>query len=340
MTANSQYRLVIADESSEVLLPNELTRKQLLLDHPLINGAAISTPPVERAILACKRAFAEGARAFTLLAEPGAGRRCSAQLLMQSLSHDAPTLTVLQHTLSRRDTTTRREEWQSLLFSLQYRNARSTLPVLRDRCLAVVMDAVRRQGGLGLILMLIHNFEFVDNDTASVLFDLRDSLHRVDYQLRFVGVAEHGAFLSRVPALNARYTRAQIDGLVGKPHLLKSIDPEKELTSLLEELDLAEYPATSGCSWLQFFLPKAFDAGLRLQDCAPQFVSAIRTMQAKAGVQPTTRAIFDTIRIVLGQSTMQDNRALQLTEEMWLQALRSACASSSERLLLLQSKGT
>ncbi|MCO5397879.1 hypothetical protein [Ralstonia soli] len=330
---NSSTTHLTRPAQPDALLPNELTRRQLMLDHPLIRGIPVLTPPIERAATACKVTFFEGSHAFTLIGPPGCGRRSAVFLVLQALQSAVPTLTVLQHTFGRCTNLPFQEEWRSLLMSLDPHAPRDSIAGLQNRCVLSAAHHVRRAGGNGAILLVLHHIERITDDGAKVLLDFADQLAARNFRLLFFSVAEQGDFAQHFGSA-LTFKLRELNALVGKLHVLDMIDPVQELPAVLREIDLAEFPV--GCSWTQFFAPQAYTAGLRLEHCHAALSCAIGKMQGDFDLRPTTRQLFTVIRTVLGQAALHDRPGLQLEEGWWFDALYRtsfSCADRIQRLL-------
>lgn len=330
MSASGPSSTPLSTIGQHAALPDERTRRQLMLDHPLVRGAPIMTPPVERAALACKIAFFQGDNAFTLVAPPGRGRRSAAFIIAQSLRMAFPSLTILAHTFGRQAETTLRDEWRSLVLSMDPQAPKDSVSGLRHRSMVAAANHVRRADGNGAILLVLAHMERLAPEAATVLLDFGELLATRGYKLRIFSVAEQGEFSERFGRNDPALKQRELDALVGKLHVLEMIAPAKDLASVLQEIDLAEFPA--GCQWTQFFVPKAYAAGLRLENCREALATAIGRMQTELGLHPTTRQLFAAIRSVLGQATLRDGADLQLSEVDWFDALSRASFSSMDRI--------
>ncbi len=330
MTPSAQPLARLAEQST--LLPNELTRRQLMLDHPLIRGAPVLTPPIERAATACKIALFEGGTAFTLIGPPGCGRRSASMVVIQALQNAFPTLTILQHTFGRHTAMRFQEEWRSLLMSLDPNAPRDCIAGLQSRCMLSAAHHVRRTGGNGTILLMLHHIERITEDGAKVLLDFGDQLASRSFRLLLFSIAEQGDFAQHFGVQQSLKQR-ELNALIGKLHTLDMIDPIKDVQAILQEIDLAEFPV--GCSWTQFFIPRAYEAGMRLQHCQAALTSAIGKLQGDFDLRPTTRQLFASIRTVLGQAALMDEPDLQLGEGIWFDALYRTSFSSIDRINLL-----
>lgn len=316
----------------KIMPPSELVRRQLMLDHPLVRGAPIMTPPAVRAATACKITFFEGSNAFTLVGKGGSGRRSAGFIVAQALQSAFPTQAIVQHTFSRRSDTSERDEWQSLLVSLDPQSPKDQLTGLQHRCAVMAANHVRRVGGNGAILLLLNNFERITKEAATTLLDFGEILASRGYKLRLFSIAEHSDFTKRFANGMFSLRPNEVNTLVGKPYILDPIDPALDLPQVLEEIDDGEYPSGSGCSWTQFFLPRAYEAGLRLKNCAPDIVDAVAQLEKDLDIKPTTRQIFTAIRSVLGQASLVDADNLRLAKELWFDALDRAAMSSVDRI--------
>lgn len=326
MNAPSPSPMSVGRAGPNSTLPSELARRQVILDHPLIKGSPIMTPPVERAAAACKIAFFEGASAFTLAGPQGCGRRSAGLMIVQTLQMAYPSLTVLPHSFGRRPQTTVQEEWRSFVLSLDPHAPKDTLSGLRHRSMVAAANHVRRADGNGAILLVLTHLERITHEAAMVLLDFGDLLAARGHKLRVMSIAEQGEFVERFSRDSSMLKQREVDALVGKLHVLGMINPATDLSHVLKEVDEAEFPL--GCSWTQFFVPKAYAAGTRLQHCSKEATDAVARLQEELHVQPTTRQLFAAIRLILGQASQRDDTSLKFEEGQWFDALYRATFSS------------
>ena len=314
----------------------ELSAAELLIDHPLVIGVPVRTKPVDQAWLECKRIVAAGGPAFTLVGEPGSGRKCAARLIAAALHQDFRQLPVLHHALPRIAPENTRERWQAMMFSLGNHNVsvRSST-ILKARSIQTILDTARRKGSFGTILMIVHNFEWLDTLWSSMLLDLRDAVCAAGYRLFFLNVANSSYLPQAQSRLLSSSMAHEIPGLIGAPCALRHLSSLGDFEHLFSELDTLYFPANSDCSWLAFYLPRAYRFGLRLRACTDDFQAAYTGFCKDSGRSTVpTRCIFNVIRIALTCQTLKDEEGLKLDIAVWRAAFEQAASSFPTSLVL------
>lgn len=312
-------------QGADLVAASELSLAELLIDHPFAVGAPVQTLPAIEAILQCKRIAVEGGAGFTLSGSPGTGRKSVAKLIAAELTQHFRQLPILQHTLSRLPTQSQVDRWQSLLLSLGNRNMATRTAVLKERCKQTIEDFSRRKGGLGTVVLVLQNFEYLDALEASILLDLRDVMSAVRYRVFFLNIASAVG----LPQAHAKWKKSSmvddIHGLIGAAYSLRHLSTREDFRHLFAEIDQRYFPPGSDCTWLQFYLPRAHAGGLRLEQCVDAFYEAYAFFcdgQRRSIV--TTRLIFHVIRIALVQQTLVDKEGLVLGKDVWLGAFEQA----------------
>lgn len=314
----------------------ELSAAELLIDHPLVVGIPVRTTPADQATLECKRIAAAGGPAFTLVGEPGSGRKCAARLIAAHLYQDFRQLPVLQHALPRIAPGSTRERWQALMFSLGNHNVSVRgNALLKARSIQTILDIARRKGSFGTILMTIHNFECLDALWASMLLDLRDAVCAEGYRLFFLNVANSSYLQQAQFRLLGSNTAHEVPNLIGSPCALRHLSSLDDFTQLFSELDTSYFPTNSDCSWFAFYLPRAYRSGLRLQACATDFHSAyLEFCEDNGRSSVSTRGIFNVIRLTLTRQSLEDKEGFKLDKAVWRHAFDLAASSYPSGLVL------
>lgn len=313
----------------------ERSAAELLLDHPLALGLAVRTQPSIEAMLECKRIAAAGGSAFTLVGQPGAGRKSAARVIATELRQEFRHLPIIEHALPRMPPDKRVERWQALLLSCgnQHILLRSGT-VLKARVMQSMLDIARRQGGLGTILMVVHNFEWLDDLWSSILLDLRDALSAEGHRLFLLNIASVAHMMQAACKLDDACLTHEIGGLIGSTCALRHLSTHEDFAQLFSEIDAQCFPRGTDCSWLAFYLPRTWHSGVRLATFAHDFHKAYNRFVGEHGPLVTTRAIFSVIRIVLTYQAGNDKAGLELREDVWFAGFERAASIFPSQLVL------
>ena len=186
-------------------------------------------------------------------------------------------------------------------------------------------DAVRVKGGQGTILFVVQNAEWLDKSMVDVLLDLRDAMRDVGQRLYFLSVASSALIGKMTKEFADPETAMEFMEIIGTPYLLRHLSTLEDFSHVLAQIDVGRLPFNAKWTWLQFYLPRAYSIGFRLEKCAEALESARSNfIRDNPGMAITTRTVFDAIRIALTYSTAKDGETLKFDETTWMDAFWEA----------------
>lgn len=179
------------------------------------------------------------------------------------------------------------------------------------------------------------------NGRHFVLFiDEIQALKIVDYEhLQFI---QNALALRNISMTVIGFAQTQIEGTItllraqGRPELivrflnemcsLPRCENVSWIRAAIETFDTSlTYPVGSSCTFTQFFLPQAYGAGFRLVNYSEEVFSAL-SQAADSNMLPAipTAHIFETFRLLLIRSRLQDNSRFALSDKLISAAIKES----------------
>lgn len=113
----------------------------------------------------------------------------------------------------------------------------------------------------------------------------------------------------------------------------------EDASSCLEAYDITNFPIESDWSFTRFFLPKAWSAGFRLQDCAPYMWAEFAAVHEESGFQeklevPMTYFARSVEILLTAIGPDLDSINFQVSAALWKDVIRESRFAQSEEELL------
>ena len=232
--------------------------------------------------------------------------------------------------------------YQELLYMLGYKLPESgTAAIKRRRVIDFMIERVREQRE-HRFLLFVDEAQWLTRKHYRCLMDLHNQLKIADVRLIVVLVGQpelleikEGLRSSRQGHLVGRFMTCthRFDGVVDYA------DIDRMLRSLDEG---SEYPAGSGISYTQYFVPLAFEAGWRIHKQAKRIWTTLTAICEREGLprinELPIQAISALIRVLLRDLAEIDAPHLDLTEAIVEEAVyRVAFLQIQDHLLQTQS---
>jgi hypothetical protein len=164
-------------------------------------------------------------------------------------------------------------------------------------------------------------------------------------------LAQHGlrlmTFLVGQPQLMEQKAQYQLAGdeqivarfMIEQLHF-RGITDAVEAATCLASYDLTRYPEESGLAFTEFFYPRAFGAGLRLEQSAAALWNAFLTAHASAQLSGPAEIPMDyftrAVESTLGSGPDWDALELELGPAHWERAVRESGYVAAQRTVRLQ----
>jgi hypothetical protein len=296
-------------------------QEQLLWSHPLVTTNYVAlTPSMPKVLGMVMEHVTLHKRSLVFKAFPRMGKTTICNFVVSALDCD-PTCKDRFALLISADTNGEPKRRESIVMilakSLGLRlSTRATLASIRTDALNDIESRLRNRAGRHWVLFLdelqtltIEDFEhlqFIQNKLA---------LHNIDTTL--IGFSQ--TQIEHTITLLEKQKRAElIVRFLNEVWDLPYCTDHNWMSETLKGYDdHFTYPAGSGCSYTQFFLPQAYAAGFRLNVMAPDIYqvmsAAVKTV--KLPLLPTS-FVFEIFRLILIRSMKQDAPDFTVTQEI------------------------
>uniref|UniRef100_E1TI41 Uncharacterized protein n=1 Tax=Burkholderia sp. (strain CCGE1003) TaxID=640512 RepID=E1TI41_BURSG len=304
---------------SQEIWGNQFSIDERILSNPLYCVPIIRTPQSRNAYHSCKERMCYGIDGFTVLGEPGMGRRGVVSVIRGYLKQEFPRLTTFEHTISRFRSTKPTGALSALLAAAEHELTGGVRERQLDR-LAKILEEQVRASGIRLCVLLLHNSEFASETFCKTLMDLRDSLRLRGVRIFFIHCAEIAPFLKLVGSLKERgFKIAEIRAIFGTAHEITAPGSAEDYAEIFTEIDTTPFGSAGNMTWLGALLPQACQGGFRLASQAGVLDGAIKDV---AGGRLDVRMFFEVVRTVIAGSVTQDRRGFNIPPDIWSDAVR------------------
>lgn len=265
------------------------SRDALITQHPINRrqGYIVRTPPLTRVINGVAKAVAEGRTGLAYVAHPRFGKSTAALFAQSEVRRLFPSSIVVLHICMERARPNELRLWTELSTSMQLapppgKDTSRHLTRIVTHCLATLASAPKTDQRVVLIL----------DEASKMCLEEFAYMCGLINQLESKGVTVTTVLFAQPRELiHARNTFVQserqdiVARLILRIRRFEGLRSEDELTQVLGFYDDplgSEFPQGSGCACTRFFLPRAYDAGFRLSEIAPQLWNAL-TEGTRAG---------------------------------------------------------
>lgn len=309
--------------SKHIMLADTPLRRELLSVHPLHTGqAAIVTPMVREMYHAFKTAVLLGERGAYFSGTSGEGRSMALRICMRLLADEYPDIVAYYHRSTLLPTTRPTTILQAMLSSVCHALLSGGVVALRERLVVRVLEDLRHRGLAHSVVWCVDNAENLQLQELVILKDLQERLREFDVQLIPIPMAE--AQLA-YDAQTTRYCTSILEHFFRQEYRLRGPSGLDDIAQILDAVDTLEFPDESGVSWTEFFVPKAYASGFRLQqETVALFDALSRSKMRERLGHPTTGALFTAIRWALLRGAGHDQENLQISAEDWRKAFEYA----------------
>ncbi|MGF6367927.1 hypothetical protein OKW40_000677 [Paraburkholderia sp. RAU6.4a] len=300
-------------------------RKSQILQHPLLDttgSGSLWTIPVDdlytdiaRCVLLRRSAFIEETT--------GQGKSCAMQLVIDQLSRNLDGLVCIHFIAQTNRVPSVRAFFLEFLAALGHEHMSGETQKLRMR-VRRKLEEVALSTANSVSVLWIDEAQAWTREEFLFLRDVQNGLRDIGREL-VIFLSGEEPYLSRnmqdvsstfSPAINRRFamTRVRLGGY-GK----------EELSDLFEQIDSAVWPESSGITWTQFFIPKAFQAGFRLRSEVDACMAALQkgnVLDREGLCQPWL--IRDVLSRFFIDVTDIDVAGLSIAAENWTSAIQDS----------------
>jgi hypothetical protein len=298
----------------------ETTRINLIMHHPIVTQERVlPTPPIQELCKTVKRAVLLRQMGVYFTAPSGAGKTNAIAALIRFLKKEFPGLAVLQHNSLNKQVPSIRAFFKHFLQSVGYPDLSGETYELRRRTVLRIVDD-GRLSTYNMVVFIVDEAQAMEMDDFCFLKDVSNEVLFHNVQLVTILMAQSPDFNTVVAELNSK-KRLDLISRFAMRHLpFRAFNCIEDIQAVLRGIDSEIYPKDKGWTWTEFFFPKAFAAGFRLENESANLLAAIREMgkhlYGNNFVFPA-RQLFEAIRSFMIDNAGYDSPNMALPAESW-----------------------
>jgi len=252
-------------------------RKSQILNHPIFMqtvSGCLWTGPVERLYQKISRCIILRQSAY-VEESTGKGKSIAMEFAINRLSQVFSELACVRFNAQTNYVPSVRAFFKEVLTALHHEKTTGETWDLRDR-VRRRLEEVAVTSSSGMVILWVDEAQALNVTDFLLVRDVQNGLRDIQADLLVFMSGEEPYLHRRIKEAKWSASRAVADRFGMKRMLLDGygFDETRELFSLI---DAAVWPAASGITWTQFFFPKAFEAGFRLQSQAMACTSALES---------------------------------------------------------------
>ncbi|VVE21068.1 ATP-binding protein [Pandoraea cepalis] len=303
-------------------------RDEKLNVHPLIKDQVIApTPAIKEAFDIVEDALIHYESGVCFVAESRFGKTFAINLIDTTVTQHFANVPRLRVNAKEHDHPTERALYSDLLLDLGHGSPNTGTAIARRIRVFSLMLAAAQTNASDRILLFVDEAQNWKTADFTHMRDLSNDLTRQGISLVVVLFGHHQLHTLRTELRTAKRT-----DLIGRfllsPYAFHGVRSEQDLLVTLQcydDPDIFEFPSRSGVCISSFFLPRAYDAGWRIQREAPACWDAFATFgnhrtghDAEIGMKWVGGAIRD----FLCTHMDDDGRDFQASRDAWIQAVQ------------------
>lgn len=317
-------------------VPIAQERVKLAMQHPLFTQTVLlPTSPIEELYRIVRRIVVLRETGCCFTAWSGVGKTSALDMVLAMLKSQMPELCIVKHDTHNQQFPSIRAFFKHFLTSVGHKEQRGETYDLRMRLVNLLIDEARRSG-MNMVLMSIDEAQAMKEQDFDFLKDIFNDLQRAGIQLVTILMGQDPELLDVIADLRAKRRLDLIGRFAIRVLRFRALNCLADLDRILSEIDRAVYPEGSTLTWSEFFFPQAYSAGFRLQNEAPKFMEAIRSIASVTESEIfdfPARQAFLAIRTFLIDNAMFDDRDMRLPEGTWKEAVAYAKLQEATRLM-------
>lgn len=294
-----------------------------MLAHPLLmKNVIIPTPPICELVTALRRAVMLREQGCSFTATSGFGKSYGLAMAQRELRNMFVDVPIYRHVVDNHQVPSIRAFFKHFLLTVGEPKISGETYDLRIRLENRLIDC-GRNSNLKLIVMLIDEAQEMALQDFQFLKDIGNHLEDAGIQLVVIMMGQDPQFAAVIDKLRKKGRLDLISRFALRRMEFRGLRTKDDIGRLLLLIDLQEYPLGSGCTWPQFFVPKAWGQGFRMKDQAEPLADALRAClpgrSLECGV--SARQLFLSIRRFLIDFADIDCKAMPLPCDLWKTAV-------------------
>lgn len=312
------------------MLEDTPLRRELLATHPALKGQlCIATPMAREMYRTFKLAIVLGEQGPYYAGAPNDGRTSALRICLQLLDNDYPTIASYYHCSTEIAIFRETVALQDMLSSAGHEVLTGTIIPLRERLVAKIVDDLRRRGNGHTAVWCVDNAHNMQQRELEVLADLQHRLWQCGVQFLTVMMTDADSSVGGATS-NSRSCAALLAHFFGHKRELRGLSNPGDLNKILDAFDTLDFPEGTNVRWTEFFLPRAYANGFRLEGEGVHLYEALTHCfpDPKEGA-PTMGVLFSAIRWALVRRAGFDDADFRFLPQDWKEAVDYAIFDGS-----------
>lgn len=311
-----------------------------LIDHPAFSlNTVLLTEPISELYQMVRQLVFVRETGCCFTAHSGVGKTRALMMVEHLVRQRMPELLVIRHNTWNQQVASIRAFYKHFLTAIGHPDLRGETFDLRHRLIRRLVDMARANKS-PIVLLLIDEANAMRLDDFLFLKDVYNELDKDGIQLITVMMGQEPDFGNVLALLRDRGRLDLISRFARRKMVFRACSTEKDFRGLFRHFDTSIYPLDSGATWVQHFLPKAWNNGFRLADQVAIFLQAVDRCAS-----PTSRAIgiparqlFTVIRRYLLEQMYRERSGQRPVDTPWDDALTYALLDDALDTINLEEK--
>lgn len=315
------------DERSQVTLNTDSGP----IDHPAFRaGTVIPTQPINELYQIVRQLVFVRETGCCFTAHSGVGKTRALMMLEHLVRRRMPEVLVIPHNTWNHQVASIRAFYKHFLTAIGHPDLRGETFDLRHRLIRRLVD-MARENKSPVVLLLIDEANAMRIDDFLFLKDVYNELDKDGIQLITVMMGQEPHFSDVLALLRERGRLDLISRFARRKMNFRAFSTEEDFRGLFRHFDTAIYPMESGLTWIQNFIPEAWDKGFRLADQVGAFLEAVDRCATpiSRSVGIPGRQLFTAIRSYLLEQMFLEQSKMPFSKQAWDNSLNYALLSDA-----------
>jgi len=296
------------------------------ITHPLLSGRTIlPTPPISELFLAIKRIVLLRELGCCFTARSGFGKSSALAMVDVMLRVEFDQLAVYRHIILNQQVPSIRAFFKHFLKTVNHAERRGETADLRQRVVNRLVEA-GKDSGLDLVVLLIDEAQEMALQDFKFLKDIDNELDKEGVKLVVIMMGQEPEFGDVVSRLRESGRIDLVSRFTMRQREYRGLSSVDDFTALLRQIDSATIARGESMRWVEYFLPNAWESGLRLASQATPLLQALTNAAGTACSHKgfPARQLFLAIRYLLLELAGKDAPTLQIDTRDWADAAEYA----------------
>lgn len=316
--------------SKRGLLDDTPLRRELFTRHPALRGEPqITTPMAKEMYIRFRAGVLLGQCGTFFTGAPGDGKSSALRVCARLLERDYPHIATYQQVCTEMPISQERFALQDMLASAGHAVLSGGPIILRERLVAKIVDDLRRRGTGHTAVWCVDNAHNMQRRGLELLTDLQHRLWDTGVQLLTVMMVDAPGPVTRSTGMVGDSTALSRRFFTHEDRLHGLRDPA-QVSEILDAFDTLDFPEGTDVRWTEFFLPQAYQHGLRLSEEGHALYEAMAHCPCDIKRGPATLAtLFGAIRWALVRSAGLDNAQFRFSPDVWQRAVHTVALQTA-----------